>query len=121
MYGKVSLETTEGPKEFEFVANAATKIRYRQVFGEDLEAELAKLKPGDRFPSEFPEKLGFIMNQQAAGADMKKQNEDTYIKWAEQFEPEAVYRSGNSLIEIYFSNRKTTSTAKNPQGPQSEK
>lgn len=81
MYGTVKL----GEKEVPMIANAATPIRFRQVFGKNL----LKYFMGDESQEEIAAmsgELAYIMAKAGEGADMNKLNIDDYISWLEQFD-----------------------------------
>lgn len=114
MIGTIKMNTDEGPKEMSFRACGTTKIRYRQVFGRDLDKDLNNLDPDSPdFDGETYDRLAYIMNASAEEKDMTKLNHDTYIEWLEHLEGFATTSASRQIISIYKGNRITTSIAKN--------
>lgn len=57
-------------------------------------------------------KLAFIMNKAAEGADMKTLDVEGYLDWLEQFETMEFLTHAMDILELYMSNKTTTSTPK---------
>lgn len=99
--------------EIELAANAATAVRYQQVFGENLLKYFAsKQKPEDS--AIRAQELAYIMARSAEGADMNKLSREDYITWLEQFEALDLVMSNvtDAILTIYMSDGSTESTAK---------
>lgn len=102
-----------GDRGVNMVANAATAIRYQQVFGGNLLHHFM----GDDSPEDAAlvvQELAYIMAKAAEGADMNKLSKDDYISWLEQFES-LDFMNGDTtteIINIYLANMQTNSTAK---------
>lgn len=105
------------------VSNAATPVIYRQVFHEDLLVflqEMAKtrknreLLPGT---GEMLCKLAYIMNGQAEiplGEIVRgKLTLDGFMEWLEDFSPLDFEMAGGEILDVYYTNEKTTSKSKN--------
>ena len=118
MYGTVKL----GEKEVPMLANAATPIRYRQVFGKNLLRYFLGEESQDEVAAMTGE-LAYIMAKSGEGADMNRLSLDDYATWLEGFdamafvEPETV----SQIIKLYQGNMENGSTAKKNQGRPKEK
>lgn len=117
MFGVVKI----GDREIEMAANAATAIRYGQVFqGEDL---LVYFTNGFKDTAQsigVAQKLGYIMANAAAKADMNKLSFDGYIKWLEELDQFDLIDAATDIVKIYMGNEKTLSTPKKKAGQQRE-
>lgn len=101
MYREVKL----GSHTIPMVANAATVIRYRQIFGKDLLLAFAKADTEMTFTGE----LAFVMAKQAEKADMSRLNVESYIEWAEQFDALDLFaqESSEAIVDLFSSQQKT--------------
>ena len=93
-------------KKLEFLSTMATAIRYRQVFHKDALIELRKLKEAmsnNEISSEAIEiipQLAYIMMAAASEQiNMNKLNYDSYIEWAEKWEPQD-FSIASDLFEV---------------------
>lgn len=112
MYGEVKLETPRGEElTVPMLANAATLIRFNQIFHLDLLTSVLNEKTGN-FDIDVISKLAFVMAKQAAKADMNTVNEDQYIEWLEDFDSTAFINNVNEIFNIYMKSKKNTSNAK---------
>ena len=106
-----------GEKEVPMLANAATPIRYRQVFGKNL-LQYFMGKTSQEDMAAMTGELAYILARAGEGADMNKLNIDDYIEWLEDFEaaawidPDVV----NEIMGIYYGNMDGLSSAKKNQG-----
>ena len=106
-----------GEKEVPMLANAATPIRYRQVFGKNLLKYFMEGTAYDEIAAAIGE-LAYIMARAGENADMNKLNIDDYIEWLEDFEaaawidPDVV----NEIMGLYYGNMDGLSRAKKNQG-----
>ena len=82
MIGTVHLT---GGREIQMQANAATPVRYRQVFNENILTYLTGSKPVEEAAEMVP-RLAYIMTRSAEGADMNKLSREDFITWLEGFE-----------------------------------
>ena len=105
-----------GTKDVALQANAATPIRYRNLFKKDL---LTLISEGTRdngvemtVASEVAPELAFIMAKSAEKADMSKLNEVKFLEWLEQFEPMDVVNATESIFSVYFGDAETIVEAK---------
>lgn len=114
-------EITIGDKKVPFLATASTAYRYKQVFHEDLLVAFASEKTTVIETVELSHKLGYIMNRQAEGADMKLLSYDKYLEWLDQFEVDEIYGSvPDEIIEIFIGNQKSMSIPKKKADQQKE-
>lgn len=106
-----------GEKEVPMLANAATPIRYRQVFGKNLLSYFMGESSNSELAAVTGE-LAYIMARAGDGADMNRLNIDDYIEWLEGFEaaawidPEVVPQ----VVGLYLNNMDGLSSAKKNQG-----
>ena len=106
-----------GEKEVPMLANAATPIRYKQVFGKNI---LTYFLGGstDAEVTAMVSELAYIMAKAGEGADMNKLSIDDYIKWLEPFEALdfATEENARAILDIYQGNESQASTVKKNQG-----
>ena len=106
--------TTEiklGDNIVKLCGNAATAVRYKQVFRNDLLMSFKGMTAED-FDTDVVKQLAFIMMQQAAGADFKQVTFDDFISWLEQFEETEVLEAAAEIIGCWLQNTKTLTKAK---------
>lgn len=113
-------EVNVGGKPFPMVANAATAIRYKQVFGRDLLKEMTS-EDGVNVAG-IVQELGYIMAMAGAGEDMNKLNQETYVSWLEGFEALDFYEEETAvdIMNLWQGNREVSATAKKKPEQQSE-
>lgn len=122
MFKKIAMKTVDGPQEYGFEANGTTKIRYKQLFHEDLNKALDRLEPDSAdYDTDVIDQLAFVMNMQAEKKDMASLTTEDYIAWLEHLEGGATRWISTEIINTYIGNTKTTSKKKNQEGPQPEK
>lgn len=98
------------------LANGATALRYRSVFGRDIITELQEAQ-GDTSKgfNALPE-LAFIMamaaKAKAGEVDMSLLNQDMFLEWLEQFDPMDLPMAAEELTNLYTGNGKTNSEPK---------
>lgn len=115
-YGKIKF--ADGG-EIELLANAATKYRFRQIFGLDLIDELADIQavtPGRL--TEIMEMLTYTMELQAK-KEAEKGSIDDFFTWLEGLSANEITDHIDKILKIYQGNQKTLSETKNQEGPQS--
>ena len=111
MYGEVVLSDPKGEKvTVPMIANAATLIRYKQLFHSDLLSGI--INSEGNFDVDVVSKLAFIMSRQAAKVDMKALSMDQYIEWLEGFDSMAFIENIHAIIEIYSHSKENTSESK---------
>lgn len=112
-----------GERQVSLEANAATGIRYKQIFGQDILKKLAKMETVDDIDKidaiQDIAKLAYVMNKQA-NKSVKEASEDDYISWMEGFE-EQDFQDRSTIIDvlcIWNRNFATMSELKNEPSPQ---
>lgn len=106
-----------GQREVAVESNAATAIRYKQIFKRELLKDLAKLEnveDVDKLDAiEYTSKLAYVMNMQNR-KEIKEASEEGYIAWMEEFE-EADFQDPaaiTSILNVWNRNITTTSELK---------
>lgn len=110
-------------RTLELCANAATPLRYKMIFGEDLLTTLQKRKDEETLTEigETVSKLAYIMSKQNEGTASDATFED-YLNWLETVDDPMAFTTGASdILQFYMQNVKTTSTPKNARGPRTGK
>lgn len=107
-----------GEKEINLLANAATPIRYKMVFGEDVMVAFNQINQEKRDTGEILDitsQLAFIMNRQAEcnKTELKSMTKDTYIEWLEDFDSMDFVNASEAIINAYLGTTGTTSKSKN--------
>ena len=104
-------------------SNAATAIRYKQIFKRELLKDLAMLEnveDVDKLDAiEYTSKLAYVMNMQNR-KEIKEASEEGYIAWMEEFE-EADFQDPaaiTSILNVWNRNITTTSELKKNQSQQ---
>lgn len=111
MYGEIVLKSPTGEKRtVPMMANAATLIRYKQLFHSDLLTGIVNAE--GNFDVDVVSKLAFVMAKQAAKVDLNAQNMDTYIEWLEDFDSMAFIENINEIVEIYSNSKGNSSKQK---------
>lgn len=105
MYGTVTISG----KEIGFLANASTSFRYKNIFGIDLIALLAK---GDEGAVDDYERLAFVMAKQAEKADMNTLTAEDFYLWLESFEFTDLVEALPEIVGLYMKNKITASDPK---------
>ena len=105
-----------GAKEIKMTSNAATPVRYRNTFGEDLLTILTKgtTKAGVDMSvaSDVAPKLAFIMAKSADKADMNGLSDEMFISWLEQFEAMDIMNATEDIFSVYFGDSATNVESK---------
>ena len=109
---------TVGEKEINLLANAATPIRYKMVFGEDIMVTFNQINNNKRDSGEILDitsQLAYIMNCQAEcdKNELKNISRETYIEWLEDFDSMAFVNASEAIINVYLGQTETTSKSKN--------
>lgn len=121
MYGELML----GDKTVPMMVNAATPIRFRNLFGKDL---LTTIYEGTReggvdltVASDIAPELAFIMAKAAEKADMNALSVEMYLKWLEDFGPLDFVNATEEIFNFYYGDQATTADSKKKvKGQQSE-
>ena len=109
---------TVGEKEVNLLANAATPIRYKMVFGEDVMVAFNQITNEKRDSGEILDivsQLAYIMNAQAImnRDELKKLNRETFIEWLEDFGAMDFVNASEEIINTYLEQSGTESKSKN--------
>lgn len=101
-----------GEKSIPMKANAATLIRYRQIFKRDLLKSMGAAT--DEIDAGVIQELAYVMAMAAAGEDLTKLNEDTYIEWLENFEQFDILdpETATDIVNVWSASKVTASEAK---------
>lgn len=106
MFKKLTL----GGIEVEMTANAATAIRYKQVFHQDLFQIMGNEERAEKEGADAVQQLAFIMCKQAEKVDMGKLDFEAYVTWAEKFPATAFIEGAEEILSIYMDSAQTTAT-----------
>lgn len=99
-------------------SSAATAIRYRNTFHEDIMKELIEMDPEkmDAKVIEKIQKLGYIMARSAERANMTRLTEDDYMVWLDQFDTIDIMRASKDILMLYLGNKASSSELKKTEG-----
>lgn len=132
MYKSITLQNAKGEDvEIGFLANAATSLRYKNIFRNDLLTKFANAKKENEdgtvnFNIDFLPELSFIMAMQSKAADDEKVKLDKlgmndFINWLETLDSFTLEDHAEEIVSVYYGNTETTSEAKKNNEKQSEK
>ena len=111
MYAEVILTDPRDNKiTVPMLANAATPIRFKQLFKKDILSGLVD-KDGN-YDTEVISKLAYLMSQQAAKVDINTLNFDKYVEWLEDFDSMAFVDNVDQILDVYIRSKENTSKAK---------
>lgn len=105
--------TVDG-KEMRMVANGATPLVYRTLFGRDVFDDLQNAIQGDQLRDVSSiERLAYVLGRQGESID-----KDTSIEeWLETIDdPMALIMAAGDIMTLWVGNRQTTSVAKKKSG-----
>ena len=109
-------EVTVGGIKVPMLANAATPLRYKQLFHKDIIKEFQEVTEDVSKATDSIPELAFIMAMAAKAkegkADMNLLNMDSYVDWLEQFEPLDLPMASEEIIDLYTGNSVTDSEPK---------
>ena len=119
MVGTVHLT---GGREIQMQANAATPVRYRQVFKKNILTYLTGAATDEESTAMLSE-LAYIMTRSYEKADMNKLGMDDYIAWLEGFEALdfATESVATEIMAIYQNQKLPESKSKKKTGQQIER
>lgn len=99
------------------LANGATSIYYKQIFGEDLIRMMSRSASDlSNLDGNFVNKLAFIMAMNARHEDMKKLSFDNFVDWIAEYDSGCLIEKQNEIVGVYLSTKKTGSKAKKKAG-----
>ena len=122
-----------GEKEMQFRTTGTTSMRYRKLTGTELMDDLMRIyglfNGGSEDESDevqiqqvtallstggdkVIERLAYIENCSAEGADMSALDDDGYFDWLDQFEPLEILNNANFFLDLYMASRKGRSKLK---------
>ena len=98
------------------LANGATPLRYKLIFGKDLMTEFqGATEDAAKAMNSLPE-LAFIMAKAAEAkegkADLNLLNQQMYLEWLEQFGPMDIPMASDEIVNLYTGNMETKSEPK---------
>jgi hypothetical protein len=100
-----------GAKDVPMMSNAATPIRYRQVFRKNLNSFFLGKMPEEE-SADLPGELAYIMAKSASGADMNKLSYDDYVDWLCGFEALDFSAAVTPILNVYQNNLESSSEVK---------
>lgn len=103
-------EVLIGENAVKMSGNAATALRFRQVFGSDILRLFNE--QGTNLDINVILQLGFIMRLQALGSDFVGIGESDFIAWLEQFETMDVFMAAKDIVDIWIDTNKTAAKPK---------
>lgn len=112
MYREVKVGNTTIP----MLANGATPIRYRMVFGKDIISEFQMAEEDNGRISSSISELAYIMAMAAEAQEgkisMANLNQESFVDWLEKFEPMDLTLASEEIIDVYMGNQITHSEVK---------
>lgn len=98
------------------LANGATPLRYKMIFGKDLMTEFqGATDDSAKALNSLPE-LAFIMAKAAEAkegkTDLNLLNASMYLEWLEQFDPMDIPMASDEIVNLYTGNMATKSEPK---------
>jgi hypothetical protein len=116
MYREIKI----GEKSIPMLANGATPIRYRMVFGKDIMNEFKRVNEDMGSATDSLAELAFIMSKAAEAQSEHKTmavlNQESFIDWLEQFEPLDLVLASEDIVNLYLGNEQTLSEVKKKAG-----
>ena len=113
MYREIKIGEVSIPMK----ATAATALRYRHVFGQDLMTEFQNVGQDTGLGMSALQQLAFIMACAAdPEKDMNKLNDEVYMEWLDKFEPLDFAEAAEEIINLYVGNMKSLSEVKKKAG-----
>ena len=110
-------EIKVGEMSIPMKATAATALRYRHVFGQDLMTEFQNVEQDTGLGMSALQQLAFIMACSAdPEKDMSKLNEELYMDWLDNFEPLDFADAAEDIVNLYVGNTKSLSEVKKKAG-----
>lgn len=114
----------------QLLANAATPLRYKHVFQDDLLTKFANAHKTDDtgrevYQIDFISELAFVMAMQADALSdktikLEKLNYEKYMDWLEQYDGMAFENAAEDILNVYIGNMSNNSESKKNNEEQSE-
>ena len=92
-----------GSDAVKLCGNAATAIRYKQIFHKDLLMQFKGMDI-DNFDVDIIKELAFVMAKQAQGADFRQVSFDDFVEWLSQYEEQELLQAAASIINVWIQN-----------------
>lgn len=110
----MTAEVLIGAKPVKMCGNAATSLRYKQIFGKDLLRSFYEMRNDleNSVDPDLVKQLAFIMAMQADAEDFKAITFDSYIEWLEGFEEGDLLESAGQITELWIKTGKTNAKSK---------
>ena len=100
-----------GEQTVKLCGNAATSIRFKQIFRTDLLMAFKGMSE-EAFETDTIKELAFVMNKQAQGDDFKSISFDDYVEWLEGFDESEMLAAAPDIINIWMHNTQMSSKSK---------
>lgn len=111
MYKEIKLNTPNGEtRTVPMLANAATPIRYKMIFGKDLLR--SAISDDGEIDAEIVSKLAYLMSKQSAKVDLRTLNVEEYIAWLEDYDSMAFVNNAEEIFAVYIGSKGGSSKAK---------
>ena len=129
MFKEVTIARADGSgAPTALMANAATALRFKQIFKKDLLTLFANAKTEENgkevYNIDFLPELTFTMAMQARakseGIRIDQLNEDDMIEWLEDYDSMAIENASTEIINVYVGNTQSDSKSKKNRGKRSE-
>lgn len=129
MYKEIMIARVDGKDEpTPMLANAATPLRFKQIFGEDLLTLFANAKSEEEgrmnYNIDFISQLAYVMAMQAKAHDgkvkLEKLNMNGLIDWLEEFDSMSMENASQDIMDVYLGNMRVDSEAKKNKDEQNE-
>lgn len=99
-------DITIGGAVVKMSGNAATAIRYKQVFGADLLRAFSE--QGENLDINIVLQLGYVMYLQASGSDFTGVSPSDFMAWLEGFETMDMFNAAKDIVSVWIDTNKTT-------------
>lgn len=97
-------------KELAMAANAATPIRYKQIFHEDLMRQFEDAEHMDYYS--VVTQLAYIMHTQAEKKGFAAASFDNFVTWLSGFPPLAFTDAAEDIVAVYTGTEETSAEPK---------
>lgn len=112
MRKEVILESPTGEQQtYPMLATAATAIRYKYTFHEDLIQQMQKLDM-ENINFDLINQLAYVMNCEAKEVKCQDMSYDDYFNWCSRIDSGSIIDHAGDIITTYVGNRATSSIAK---------